>query len=112
MDGWHVLLMQVAGGTTRLFVDGELRAEHGGRNYPVVPMSLNFNQWFSPGGLLLGVDARRTYEQDVDWVLHVRNRVLSPGQVQAAVDAMRAAGTAHLDSVPPATPPLASPCDF
>jgi hypothetical protein len=112
MDGWHVLLMQVAGGTTRLFVDGELRAEHGGRNYPVVPMSLNFNQWFSPGGLLPGVDARRTYEQDVDWVLHVRNRVLSPAQVQAAVEAMRAAGTAHLDSAPPATPPLASPCDF
>jgi len=112
MDGWHVLLMQVAGGTTRLFIDGELRAEHGGRNYPVVPMSLNFNQWFSPGGLLPAVGVRRTYEQDVDWVFHARNRVLSPAQLQAAVDALRAAGTAHADSVPPATPPLASPCDF
>lgn len=112
MDGWHVLLMQIAGGTTRLFIDGELRAEHGGRNYPAVPMSLSFNQWFSPGGLLPGVAVRRTYEQDVDWVLHARNRVLSPAQVQATVEALRAAGTAHADSVPQATPPLASPCDF
>jgi hypothetical protein len=113
MDGWHVLLMQVAGGTTRLFIDGELRAEHGGRNYPVVPMSLSFNQWFSPGGLLPGViGERRTYEQDVDWVFHARKRVLSPAQVQAAVEALRAAGTAHADSVPEAAPPLASLCDF
>jgi len=112
MNGWHVLLMQVAGGRTRLFIDGELRAEHGGRNYPVVPMSLNFNQWFSPGGLLPAVGVRRTYEQDVDWVFHARNRVLAPAQVQAAVEALRAAGTAHTDSVPQATPPLASACDF
>ena len=113
MDGWHVLLMQVAGGTTRLFIDGELRAEHGGRNYPAVPMSLNFNHWFSPGGLLSGVvGVRRTYEQDVDWVFHARSRVLSPAQVLATVEALRAAGTSHTDSVPPATPPLASPCDF
>jgi len=112
MDGWHVLLMQVAGGTTRLFIDGELRGEHGGRNYPVVPMSLNFNHWFSPGGLLPGVGAPRRYEQDVDWVFHARNRVLSPAQVRAAVDGLRDAGRAHIDSVPPAKPPLASPCDF
>jgi len=112
MNGWHILLMQVAAGTTRLFIDGELRAEHGGRNYPVVPMALNFNQWFSPGGLLPGVSARRTYEQDVDWVLHARNRVLSPVQVQLAVEAMRAARTSHVDTVPPAAPPLPSLCDF
>lgn len=112
MDGWHVLLMQVAGGSTRLFIDGELRAEHGGRNYPVVPMALNFSQWFSPGGLLPVVGVRRTYEQDVDWVFHARNRTLSPAQVLAAVQTLRSAGTAHTDSVPPAAPPLASPCDF
>ena len=112
MDGWHVLMMQVAGGTTRLFIDGALRAEHGGRNYPVVTMALNFNQWFSPGGLLTGTSAQRTYEQDVDWVFHARNRVLSPTQVQQAVDELRAARTARVDSVPQAVPPLASPCDF
>ena len=112
MDGWHVLMMQVAAGTTRWFIDGELRAVHGGRNYPAVPMALNFNQWFSPGGLLPGVSTRRSYDQNVDWVLHTRNRVLSPVQVQQTVDAMRAARHAHVDTVPPAVPPLASPCDF
>ena len=112
MDGWHVLLMQVAGGTTRLFIDGALRAQHGGRNYPVVPMALAFSHWFSPGGLLAAVGVRRVYEQDVDWVFHARNRVLSPAQVQATIDALRAAGTAHTDSVPPAAPALTSPCDF
>jgi len=112
MDGWHVLVMQIAGGKTRLFIDGVQRAEHGGRNYPVVPMSLNFSLWFAPGGLLPGVDARRTYEEDVDWVFHARNQVLSPAQVDAAVAGLRRAGTPQLDSVPNATPPLASPCDF
>ena len=112
MDGWHVLMMQVANGRTRWFVDGELRAEHGGRNYPVVPMSLNFSLWFSPGGLLPGVTQGREYQQEVDWVFHARNRVLAPAQVQAAVDGLRAADTAHADSVPPGLPPLPSPCDF
>ena len=112
MDGWHVLLMQVAGGTTRLFVDGELRAEHGGRNYPVVPMAINFNVWFSPGGLLAGEESIRVYEQDVDWVFHARDAVLSPAEVQARIAAFRTAGRARVDSVPAAVPPLPSPCDF
>ena len=112
MDGWHVLLMQVSGGKTRLFIDGVLRAEHGGRNYPVVPMSLNFSLWFAPGGLLPGVNARRTYEQDVDWVFHARNQVLSPAEVDATVTGLRRAGTLQLDSVANAAPPLPSPCDF
>ena len=112
MDGWHVLMMQVAGGKTRLFIDGAQQAEHGGRNYPVKPMSLNFNLWFAPGGLLPGVNARRSYEEDVDWVFHARNQVLSPAQVEAAVADLRRVGTSQLDSVPAAAPALASPCDF
>lgn len=112
MDGWHVLTMQVSGGKTRLFIDGVLRAEHGGRNYPVVPMSLNFSLWFAPVGLLPGVTAQRTYEEDVDWVFHARDQVLSPQQVQAAVAEFRRAGIPQFDSVANAVPPLPSPCDF
>ncbi|HKX42775.1 MAG TPA: glycoside hydrolase family 16 protein, partial [Burkholderiaceae bacterium] len=112
MDGWHVLVMQAADGKVRWFIDGVLRAEHGGRHYPVVPMALNFSQWFAPGGLLPGIDTRRVYQQDVDWVFHARDRALTPAQVEAEVAALRRAGTAHLDSVPPHDPPLASPCDF
>ena len=112
MDGWHVLVMQVADGKVRWFIDGALRAEHGGRNYPVVPMALNFSLWFAPGGLLAGVDTRRVYQQDVDWVFHARNRLLSPAEVDAAVQRLRRDGTTHADSVPPANPPLVSSCDF
>ena len=112
MVGWHVLLMQIANGRTRLYIDGDLRAEHGGRNYPAVPMSLNFSQWFAPGGGLVNESGVRVYEQDVDWVYHARNRVLAPPEVEAEVARLRAIGSGYVDRVPAADPPLDSRCDF
>jgi hypothetical protein len=112
VDGWHVLMMQASAGKTRFFLDGVKLAEHGGRNYPAVPMSLNFNLWYSPGGMLPDVGTQRVYEQDVDWVFHARDRLLLPAEVDAAVHDLRRAGKSHVDSVPPASPPLASTCDF
>jgi len=112
LDGWHVLAMQVAGGHVRFFLDGIELARHGGRNYPAVPMSLNFNLWFSPGALLAGTTAERIYVQDVDWVYHAKDRVLSPAQIESAVAALRRTGTARADTVAAADPPLPSPCDF
>jgi hypothetical protein len=112
VEGWHVLMMQAARGTVRWWLDGRQLDEHGGRNYPVVPMSVNFSLWFSPGGFLKNERTPRVYEEDVDWVLQAPGRVLSPGEVLAQVQALRSAGTAHLDTVPPADPPLASTCDF
>jgi len=111
-QGWHVLMMQVAEGRTRWFLDGRQLVQHGGRNYPVVPMSINFNLWFSPGGLLPASSEPRVYQQDVDWVFHARNAVLTPEQVLTQVGALRRAGTARLDQVPPAQPALDSRCDF
>jgi hypothetical protein len=110
--GWHVLMMQVAGGSVRWWLDGKQLDAHGGRNYPVVPMSINFNLWFSPGGFVRNERAPRVYEQDVDWVLQAPGRVLSPEEVQAQVSALRREGTAYVDTVPPADPALASTCDF
>jgi hypothetical protein len=112
VDGWHVLMMQAAEGKTRFYLDGVQLDQHGGRNYPAVPMSLNFNLWYSPGGLLPNVKELRVYEQDVDWVFHARNRLLSPAEVDAAVQRLRRDGTAHTDSVPAANPALTSSCDF
>ncbi|MDP9043310.1 MAG: glycoside hydrolase family 16 protein [Pseudomonadota bacterium] len=112
MGGWHVLLMQVAGGRTTLFIDGEQQAVHGGRNYPVVPMAISFSQWFSPGGDIPGVHATRTWEEDVDWVFHVRDVVLSSADVESRVERFRTEGVARWDSVTVAEPALASPCDF
>lgn len=112
LHGWHVLMMQVAQGQVKLFLDGRQIAQHGGRNYPVSPMSINFNLWFSPGGLLPQTDQPRRYEQDVDWVFHTRNQILSPAQVDTEVVRLRAAGIGALDTVPAPVPALSSHCDF
>lgn len=109
-DGWHTLVMQAMHGKTHWFVDGVPLADHGGRNYPVVPMAISFNLWFAPGGLLPGVTARRVYQQNIDWVFHAKDRLLSPEQVDAAVASLRVQGRHHVDSVPPSG--LPSGCDL
>jgi hypothetical protein len=111
-QGWHTLVMQVAEGRSHWYVDGRKVAEHGGRNHPVVPMAIAFSLWFSPGGLLPPSAVPRVYEQDVDWVFHAQDSVLSPAQVDGAVTTMRQRGMARIDTVPPAQPPLDSRCDF
>ena len=110
--GWHTLVLQIQGGKTRHYLDGILLAEHGGRNYPVVPMSINFNLWFSPGGILPVSKQSRVYEQDVDWVLHAKDQLLTPLQVDAQVQALRAGGLSAMDKIAPGTPVMASTCDF
>ena len=105
-------LMQASAGKTRWFIDGQQVDEHGGRNYPVTPMAINFNLWFSPGGLLPANTELRVYQQDVDWVFHAKDRALSPAEVDVTVQGLRRAGTAFIDEVPAANPPLPSTCDF
>lgn len=112
LKGWHQLVMQVAQGRVTLFLDGRQIAQHGGRNYPVAPMSINFNLWFSPTGLLAQTEQPRRYEQDIDWVFHARNQVLSPIQVDAEVARLRAVGVTAIDTVPASEPALSSRCDF
>ncbi len=112
LGGWHTLILQVKDGKTHHLLDGVEVATHGGRNYPVVPMSLNFNLWFSPGGLLPVSKATRIYEQDVDWVLHVKDQLLTPTQVDAHVQALRAKGQTAIDGITSSNPPLDSTCDF
>lgn len=110
--GWHTLVIQVADGQSRWFVDGRPVARHGGRNHPVVPMAISFSLWFSPTGLLPPSAQPRVWVQEVDWVLHAAGEVLAPERVNASVRALRAARQARVDSLPPATPPLPSRCDF
>lgn len=113
LEGWHVLMMQVGEGKTRWFIDGRQVTEHGGRNYPVVPMAISFNLWFSPGSTLpqgAAGGVPRVYEQDVDWVFHARQQQLSPEDVLAAVQQYRQRGIAREDSVPASG--LDSRCDF
>lgn len=110
--GWRELLIQVEAGRTRHYLDGRLIHEAGGRNVPVVPMAMQFNLWFSPGGLLPPSSAPRVYEQDIDWVFQAPGQLLSPAEVQARVKALRAGGQHFVDTVPAAEPPLGNDCNF
>jgi hypothetical protein len=112
LEGWRTLMTQVADGRTRHYLDGQLLAEHGGRNYPAVPMALSFSLWFSPGGMLDTQAGRRDYEIDVDWVFHAKGQRLDAAEVEQAVQSLRQAGIARLDRVPPAQPPLESLCNL
>ncbi len=42
----------------------------------------------------------RAYDEQVDYVLHVKDQVLTPAQVAAKVTAYRGAGTTFEDTVP------------
>src|SRR5258706_3382343 len=50
LDGWHTLVLQVAGGAVSYYLDGVLLASHGGSYFPDVPGSINYNLWFFDGG--------------------------------------------------------------
>ena len=110
--GWHVLTIQVEAARTRHYIDGRLLAEHGGRNVPVLPMSINFSLWFSPGGLLPASDSARAYEMDVDWVFHVQGRSLSPREVLARVARLRRGGIPRRDELRSAAGQPPGACDL
>jgi hypothetical protein len=108
---WHTLVLHVADGKVRYFIDGRQFAEHGGEYYPEVPMSINFNLWFIKDGAVASREPR-TYHEDVDWVFHAANTVLSPEEVEKRVAALRKKGVKFRDTVPAAVPALPSPCDL
>lgn len=110
-DGWHTLALQIADRQVRYYVDGVLRATHGGKFYPEVPMSINFNLWFIRDGLVKS-EAIREYVEDVDWVFFAGGQVLSPQEVEAKVNELRQANVQFQDTVPAQNPPLNSPCNF
>ncbi|MGP3928453.1 cellulose binding domain-containing protein [Nonomuraea sp. KM88] len=95
--GWHDLVIQVSGGRMKYYVDGRLFADHGDIYYPETPMWIMFNQWFID---LQGETGTRTYRQQVDYVFHSKNEVLSPAEVQSRVGSLRSSGTAFKDTVP------------
>ncbi|RJL30880.1 cellulose binding domain-containing protein [Bailinhaonella thermotolerans] len=98
-EGWHDLVLQVADGRIRYYVDGALFAEHGGDYYPETVQSVNFNLWFISGGLL-GSSTPRHYVQQVDWFYHSKNEVVAPADVLARVGRYRADSVPWVDTVP------------
>lgn len=108
--GWHTLVSQARQGKIRHFLDGREIGAHGGRNYPVVPMALQFNLWFSPGGTLPSEQGKRHWRYEIDWVYHARDAALEPAEVEAAVARLRGEGVGFRDEIMPAGTPLVSEC--
>jgi len=111
MAGWHTIVMQVMDHKVNYLIDGKLIAWHGGKFYPEVPMSINYNLWFVNGGLL-DSDEIRQYAELVDWVYFEADEVLTPPEVAERVNALRAANIPFQDTVPAWDPELTSPCDL
>ncbi|GAA1504699.1 cellulose binding domain-containing protein [Streptomyces albidochromogenes] len=99
--GWHDLVVTINDSAITYYVDGQEFGRHDARYLPERPMSINFNQWLID---LAGQTSTtpRSYDQKVDYVLHVKDQVLTPAQVAAKVAAYRTAGTTFEDTVPAA----------
>lgn len=111
LDGWHTLVLTVADGEVKYYLDGRLIGKHGGKNYPNVPMALNYNLWFINGGLAPASETR-TYNEWIDWTYYQLGAVLTPQEVEQRIQVLRGAGVSFNDTVPAHDPPLDSPCNF
>lgn len=110
-EGWRTLVLQVAGQRARYYVNGVLLADHGDKYYPEVPMSINFNLWFVKDGVVMSPQMRH-YVEDIDWVFHQADSVLTPAEVEARVADLRRRSVKFADNVPAKVPALQSPCNF
>jgi hypothetical protein len=110
-DGWHTIVMQVADETVTYYIDDELMGTHEGRYYPEVPMSINYNLWFIRDGLIQS-DEYREYIEQIDWVYHAADVILTPDEVATEVANYREADVDFEDTTPEWSPPMVSPCNF
>jgi hypothetical protein len=111
MSGWHTLVLQIANQRVKYYIDGKLYADHGDKYYPEVYMSINFNLWFIKEGLINSKEARQ-YSEDVDWVFHQADVVLTPEQVDKKIQSLQKGKVSFRDTVPVTTPAYPSPCDI
>jgi endo-1,3-1,4-beta-glycanase ExoK len=97
-SGWHTLVVDDADGvSTHFYVDGLLVAQFS-VYYPAALMAIDFNQWF-PTGSLVNSSTPRTWVEQIDWVYHAKDTLLTTSQVQANVAAYRAQGIVRLNTV-------------
>ncbi|WP_026931316.1 family 16 glycosylhydrolase [Glycomyces tenuis] len=95
--GWHDLMFTVSDGHVKYYVDGELVADHSGEYYPETPMSINFNLWFIDTAAHAG--GTSVYTQQVDYLFHSADEVLTPAEVGGLVAGYRVDGVSHTDTV-------------
>lgn len=99
LDGWHDLVIHVAGGRVTYYLDGTVVADHGDEFYPETSMSISFNHWFIAGGLVADGTPREYLEQ-VDYVYFTEDEVVPPAEVTARVQQFRAGSVGWVDTVP------------
>ncbi|CAL9357082.1 cellulose binding domain-containing protein [Streptomyces pilosus] len=97
--GWHDLVVTIDDSAITYYVDGRHFGTHDAAYLPERPMSINFNQWLIDLDGLTSTTPR-AYDQQVDYVLHVKDQVLTPAQVASKIEALRGAGTSFVDEVP------------
>jgi hypothetical protein len=86
--GWHILVVDDADGVnTHFYVDGVLVASFS-TYYPAALMAIDFNQWF-PTGSLANSSTPRTWVEEIDWVYHAKDTLLTTAQVQSNVASYR-----------------------
>ena len=82
--GGHTLVVDDADGVnTHFYVDGVLVASFS-TFYPTALMAIDFNQWF-PTGSLVNSSTPRTWVEQIDWVYHAKDTLLTTAQVEANV---------------------------
>ncbi|WP_238014502.1 glycosyl hydrolase [Dactylosporangium sp. AC04546] len=109
-DGWHDLVVTVANGHVIYYIDGVQMGDHSGKYYPRQTMTINWNLWFIDTAAHTG--GLSTYIEQVDWVLHAKNQVLTPSQVTTQAAAYRSSGSSFVDTVDasgPCVTPSGSP---
>ncbi|MBW8705739.1 hypothetical protein MBT84_39635 [Streptomyces sp. MBT84] len=93
------LVLTINNSSIRYYIDGQLFGTHDAQYLPERPMSINFNQWLIDFGGQSSTSPR-AYDEQVDYVLHVKDQVLTPAQAADKVSAFRSAGTTFEDTVP------------
>jgi hypothetical protein len=82
----------VDSGEVKYYFNGvPVEEPHGGEYYPESNMSINFNHWIASNGYGISGDTR-TYIFKVDWVLHIKDKVLSTIEVESLVEEYRSRG--------------------
>lgn len=94
--GWHTYMIQIASGSVRYYVDGMLKANHGGEYYPESPMHILLLHWFADS---LSPGLQADYFMEIDWLYHAKDTVLSTSQVSSIVDQFRTSGVERLNTV-------------
>jgi len=110
-DGWHTLMIHAMDSTVTYFVDGKKFYEASSRVFPEVPMSINFNLWFIPNGLVESEESR-AYQEDIDWVYFLKDKALTMDQVEQIVERFRSGEVTYADTVDPGSPALVSECSL